>query len=160
MATGLLLSLIFAHARSPPRQVAARHRLSDVLDHLLSSLCKFTLLLNPSSPKPAVAFGEDVKVKTGEAVGSPFAGGMTTCGRLWRGSLARAAQQPPFLSSVPPSLPLFFENAPIQARMAAVTAFSIASKFGDSLRGGAWRALLDVVLRLHKLGLLPPGEST
>jgi brefeldin A-resistance guanine nucleotide exchange factor 1 len=41
-----------------------------------------------------------------------------------------------------------------KARMAAVTVFSIANKFGDFIRTG-WRNILDCILRLHKLGLLP-----
>lgn len=41
-----------------------------------------------------------------------------------------------------------------KARMAAITVFSIANKFGDFIRTG-WRNILDCILRLHKLGLLP-----
>ena len=37
----------------------------------------------------------------------------------------------------------------VKARMAAVTVFSIAAKFGDHVRAG-WRPLIDCVLRLHK----------
>ncbi len=40
-----------------------------------------------------------------------------------------------------------------KARMAAVTIFSIANKFGDFIRTG-WRNIMDCILRLHKLGLL------
>ena len=42
-----------------------------------------------------------------------------------------------------------------KARMATVTVFSIASRFGDCVQGG-WKNILDCILRLHKLGLLPP----
>ncbi|KAL3693188.1 hypothetical protein R1sor_006839 [Riccia sorocarpa] len=41
-----------------------------------------------------------------------------------------------------------------KARMAAVTVFTIANKWGDYIRTG-WRNILDCILRLHKLGLLP-----
>mmetsp|Transcript_37601 Transcript_37601/g.72072 ORF Transcript_37601/g.72072 Transcript_37601/m.72072 type:complete len:1470 (+) Transcript_37601:478-4887(+) len=41
-----------------------------------------------------------------------------------------------------------------KARMAAVTVFAIANKYGDHMRGG-WQNLVDCVLRMHKLGLLP-----
>lgn len=84
-------------------RISASHRLEDVLDDLVVSLCKFTTLLNPtaSNDEPVVAFGDDTK-----------------------------------------------------ARMAAITVFSIANKFGDFIRTG-WRNILDCILRLHKLGLLP-----
>ena len=92
-------------------RIAASHRLTDVMDHLVASLCKFTALLQPGHvgggmTRPDVAFGEDSK-----------------------------------------------------ARMAAVTAFSIANKFGDCLRAG-WCNLMDCVLRLHKVGLLPEKVTT
>eukprot|EP01018_Ginkgo_biloba_P015043 Gb_26378 [translate_table: standard] len=41
-----------------------------------------------------------------------------------------------------------------KARMATITVFTIANKFGDYIRNG-WRNILDCILRLHKLGLLP-----
>ncbi|KAF3774833.1 ARF guanine-nucleotide exchange factor GNOM [Nymphaea thermarum] len=41
-----------------------------------------------------------------------------------------------------------------KARMATVTVFTIANRFGDYIRSG-WRNILDCILRLHKLGLLP-----
>ncbi|XXG41214.1 hypothetical protein AAC387_Pa01g1726 [Persea americana] len=41
-----------------------------------------------------------------------------------------------------------------KARMATVTVFTIANRFGDYIRTG-WRNILDCILRLHKLGLLP-----
>ncbi|OIT05610.1 PREDICTED: ARF guanine-nucleotide exchange factor GNOM-like [Nicotiana attenuata] len=41
-----------------------------------------------------------------------------------------------------------------KARMATVTVFTIANKYGNFIRTG-WRNILDCVLRLHKLGLLP-----
>eukprot|EP00898_Chlorokybus_atmophyticus_P000253 jgi/Chlat1/1228/Chrsp115S01684 len=44
-------------------KVAAHHRLEDVLDNLVISLCKFTTLLNPTAEKPSVAFGNDTKAR-------------------------------------------------------------------------------------------------
>ncbi|KAK4763722.1 hypothetical protein SAY87_013160 [Trapa incisa] len=41
-----------------------------------------------------------------------------------------------------------------KARMATVTIFTIANRYGDFIRTG-WRNILDCILRLHKLGLLP-----
>lgn len=41
-----------------------------------------------------------------------------------------------------------------KARMATVTVFTIANRYGDFIRTG-WRSILDCILRLHKLGLLP-----
>lgn len=41
-----------------------------------------------------------------------------------------------------------------KARMATVTLFTIANRYGDFIRTG-WRNILDCILRLHKLGLLP-----
>ncbi|GAB2297173.1 hypothetical protein Dimus_031286 [Dionaea muscipula] len=41
-----------------------------------------------------------------------------------------------------------------KARMATVTVFTIANRYGDHIRTG-WRNILDCILRLHKLGLLP-----
>ncbi|KAH6804976.1 sec7 domain-containing protein [Perilla frutescens var. frutescens] len=41
-----------------------------------------------------------------------------------------------------------------KARMATVTVFTIANRYGDFVRTG-WRNILDCILRLHKLGLLP-----
>nr|AAA91150.1 GNOM [Arabidopsis thaliana] len=41
-----------------------------------------------------------------------------------------------------------------KARMATITIFTIANKYGDYIRTG-WRNILDCILRLHKLGLLP-----
>ncbi|MED6191956.1 hypothetical protein PIB30_005432, partial [Stylosanthes scabra] len=42
----------------------------------------------------------------------------------------------------------------MKARMATVTVFAIANRYGDYIRTG-WRNILDCILRLHKLGLLP-----
>ncbi|KAI4368447.1 hypothetical protein MLD38_017003 [Melastoma candidum] len=42
----------------------------------------------------------------------------------------------------------------MKARMATVTVFTIANRYGDFIRTG-WRNILDCILRLHKLGLLP-----
>ena len=41
-----------------------------------------------------------------------------------------------------------------KAKMATVTVFTIANRYGDYIRTG-WRNILDCILRLHKLGLLP-----
>ncbi|CAK9168687.1 unnamed protein product [Ilex paraguariensis] len=41
-----------------------------------------------------------------------------------------------------------------KARMATVTVFTIANRYGDFIRAG-WRNILDCILKLHKLGLLP-----
>ncbi|KAJ8774646.1 hypothetical protein K2173_017092 [Erythroxylum novogranatense] len=41
-----------------------------------------------------------------------------------------------------------------KARLATVTVFTIANRYGDYIRTG-WRNILDCILRLHKLGLLP-----
>ncbi|PSR88432.1 ARF guanine-nucleotide exchange factor GNOM like [Actinidia chinensis var. chinensis] len=41
-----------------------------------------------------------------------------------------------------------------KARMATVTVFNIANRYGDFIRTG-WRNILDCILKLHKLGLLP-----
>jgi brefeldin A-resistance guanine nucleotide exchange factor 1 len=87
-------------------KISASHRLEDVLDDLVVSLCKFTTLLNPTASleEPVVAFGDDTK-----------------------------------------------------ARMAAVTVFTIANKWGDHVRTG-WRNILDCILRLHTLGRLQPMQ--
>ncbi|KAL5723576.1 hypothetical protein ACHQM5_006960 [Ranunculus cassubicifolius] len=41
-----------------------------------------------------------------------------------------------------------------KARMATITVFTIANRYGNYIRSG-WRNILDCILRLHKLGLLP-----
>ncbi|XP_023730347.1 ARF guanine-nucleotide exchange factor GNOM [Lactuca sativa] len=41
-----------------------------------------------------------------------------------------------------------------KARMATITVFTIANRYGDFIRAG-WRNILDCILKLHKLGLLP-----
>ncbi|RAL37626.1 hypothetical protein DM860_000320 [Cuscuta australis] len=55
-------------------------------------------------------------------------------------------------SSVEEPVLAFGDDA--KARMATVTVFTIANKYGDFIRAG-WRNILDCILRLHKLGLLP-----
>ncbi|GAB4840057.1 hypothetical protein Ancab_020766 [Ancistrocladus abbreviatus] len=55
-------------------------------------------------------------------------------------------------SSVEEPVLVFGDDA--KARMATVTVFSIANRYGDYIRTG-WRNILDCILRLHKLGLLP-----
>ncbi len=42
-----------------------------------------------------------------------------------------------------------------KARVAAEAVFAVAARHGDALREG-WRHVLDLVVRLHALGLLPP----
>ncbi|KAK4741398.1 hypothetical protein SAY87_024986 [Trapa incisa] len=42
----------------------------------------------------------------------------------------------------------------MKARLAMETVFTIANRYGDSIRT-SWRNILDCILRLHKLGLLP-----
>ncbi|KAK9841755.1 hypothetical protein WJX81_000904 [Elliptochloris bilobata] len=63
-----------------------------------------------------------------------------------------------FTALLNPALPraavAFGENE--KARAATQTFFAIANRYGDSLRSG-WRNVLDCVIRLHRLGLLPPG---
>jgi brefeldin A-resistance guanine nucleotide exchange factor 1 len=46
-------------------KISASHRLEDVLDDLVVSLCKFTTLLNPfpSDEEPIVAFGDDTRAR-------------------------------------------------------------------------------------------------
>ncbi|KAF3433665.1 hypothetical protein FNV43_RR24768 [Rhamnella rubrinervis] len=55
-------------------------------------------------------------------------------------------------SSVEEPVLAFGDDA--KARIATVTVFTIANRFGDYIRTG-WRNILDCILRLHKLGLLP-----
>ncbi|XVF03282.1 hypothetical protein REPUB_Repub04eG0248000 [Reevesia pubescens] len=55
-------------------------------------------------------------------------------------------------SSVEEPVLAFGDNS--KARMATVTVFTIANRYGDYIRTG-WRNMLDCILRLHKLGLLP-----
>ncbi|XP_068646848.1 ARF guanine-nucleotide exchange factor GNOM-like isoform X2 [Aristolochia californica] len=55
-------------------------------------------------------------------------------------------------SSVEEPVLAFGDDA--KARMATVTVFTIANRYGDYIRT-AWRNILDCILRLHKLGLLP-----
>lgn len=43
-----------------------------------------------------------------------------------------------------------------KARAAVELTFAIANRYGDSIRGG-WRNVLDCIVRLHKVGLLPPA---
>ncbi|XP_059644350.1 ARF guanine-nucleotide exchange factor GNOM-like [Cornus florida] len=41
-----------------------------------------------------------------------------------------------------------------KARMATITVFTMANRYGDYIRSG-WKNILDCILSLHKLGLLP-----
>ncbi|KAL6974247.1 hypothetical protein U1Q18_028428 [Sarracenia purpurea var. burkii] len=56
------------------------------------------------------------------------------------------------LSSVEEPVLAFGDDT--KARMATVTVFTIANRYGDFIRTG-WRNILDCILKLHKLGLLP-----
>eukprot|EP00271_Cylindrocystis_brebissonii_P001385 TRINITY_DN11653_c0_g1_i1.p1 TRINITY_DN11653_c0_g1~~TRINITY_DN11653_c0_g1_i1.p1 ORF type:complete len:1561 (-),score=232.21 TRINITY_DN11653_c0_g1_i1:253-4377(-) len=67
-----------------------------------------------------------------------------------------------FTSRLPPTAdhdddPSLVFGEDIKTGMAAVTLFTITHRFGDHLRKG-WRNVVDCVLRLHKLGLLPPSK--
>ncbi|PON37290.1 Armadillo-type fold containing protein [Parasponia andersonii] len=42
-----------------------------------------------------------------------------------------------------------------RAKMATTTVFTMANRYGDYIHSG-WKNILDCVLRLHKLGFLPP----
>lgn len=44
-------------------KVAAFHRVDGVMDSLVVSLSKFTAALDPSTPRPALAFGENEKAR-------------------------------------------------------------------------------------------------
>ncbi|KAJ7960150.1 ARF guanine-nucleotide exchange factor GNOM-like [Quillaja saponaria] len=62
-----------------------------------------------------------------------------------------------FTTLLNPSLveePVLVFGDDMKARMATVTVFTIANRYGDYIRAG-WRNILDCILRLHKLGLLP-----
>ncbi|KAK6934455.1 Mon2/Sec7/BIG1-like, HUS domain [Dillenia turbinata] len=58
------------------------------------------------------------------------------------------------LNSSPVEEPVLAFGDDPKARMATVTVFTIANRYGDYIRAG-WRNILDCILRLHKLGLLP-----
>ncbi|CAI9096540.1 OLC1v1032716C1 [Oldenlandia corymbosa var. corymbosa] len=58
------------------------------------------------------------------------------------------------LNPSPVEEPVLAFGDDIKARMATVTVFTIANRYGDFIRTG-WRNILDCILRLHKLGLLP-----
>jgi golgi-specific brefeldin A-resistance guanine nucleotide exchange factor 1 len=84
----------------------AQYRLSDVLDELLSCLCKFTTLLNPYNCT------EDTQAEF---------------------------------------------NQSVKMRMAMLALFTIANRFGKSVRG-AWKNVIDCILKLRRIKLLPPLE--
>eukprot|EP00803_Ostreobium_quekettii_P003636 evm.model.scf_117.13 EVM.evm.TU.scf_117.13 scf_117:109917-120401(+) len=42
-----------------------------------------------------------------------------------------------------------------KAQVAMETVFFVASRYGDSLRAAGWRSIMDLVVRLYRLGLLP-----
>ncbi|KAJ3695042.1 hypothetical protein LUZ60_000419 [Juncus effusus] len=81
----------------------AQYGLEDVLDELLSCLCKFTGLLNPYN------CAEDTQ--------SEF-------------------------------------NQSVKMRMATLALFTIANRFGDSIRG-AWKNVVDCMIKLKRIKLLP-----
>ncbi|XP_031487291.1 ARF guanine-nucleotide exchange factor GNL2-like [Nymphaea colorata] len=59
-------------------------------------------------------------------------------------------------SSLEETLFSFAED--VKPKIATLTVFTIANKFGDSIRSG-WRNIVDCLLRLKKLKLLPPSLS-
>ncbi|KAJ8774609.1 hypothetical protein K2173_017055 [Erythroxylum novogranatense] len=61
----------------------------------------------------------------------------------------------------PPSSedPILSFGDDIKARMATVTIFTIANRYGDYLCTG-WRNIVESILKLHKLGLLPTRVAT
>ncbi|GAB2281595.1 Nucleolar GTP-binding protein 2 [Dionaea muscipula] len=81
----------------------AQFGLEDILDELIASFCKFTMLLNPyaSTEETLYIFANDLK-----------------------------------------------------PRMATLAIFTVANKFGESIRG-AWRNIVDCLLKLKRLKLLP-----
>ena len=91
-------------------RVAGHHRLTDVMDSLVGTLCKFASPSYASSGGASSGGGEKIK----------------------------------------PSV--LFGNDD-RARTAAVTAFTVASRYGDNIRHG-WRHILDLTLRLHRMDLL------
>ena len=44
-------------------KIASFHHVDEVMDSLVVSLSKFTSILDPGTPKPALAFGENEKVR-------------------------------------------------------------------------------------------------
>ena len=44
-------------------KIASFHHVDEVMDSLVVSLSKFTSILEPGAPKPALAFGENEKVR-------------------------------------------------------------------------------------------------
>ena len=107
-------------------RVAGHHKLCDVMDHLVSTLCKFAA--------PPYLRGD----------GGGGGGGGSSSSSSSSATSKRASVR-------------FGEDD--KARTAAVTAFTVANRYGDSLRGG-WRHLLDLVVRLQKLGLLSEKVRT
>lgn len=50
---------------------------------------------------------------------------------------------------------IFSFSSELKPKMATLAVFTIANKFGDSIRG-AWRNMIDCLLKLKRLKLLPP----
>lgn len=90
-------------------RVAGHHRLTDVMDSLVGTLCKFA---SPSYANKGGGVGGGEKIKPSVLFGNDD-----------------------------------------RARTAAVTAFTVASRYGDNIRHG-WRHILDLTLRLHRMDLL------
>jgi brefeldin A-resistance guanine nucleotide exchange factor 1 len=141
----LLCSVVLDHADDPSvmrqsldgltlaAKIAAQHNVDEVMDSIAVSLCKFTNALSPNTQKATVAFGEDLKAR------------QVLAARSWIVSLASF-----FGTSALTRCP-FRRYASTQA---AETVFMLANRYGDCLRAG-WRNILDVVVRIHKLGILP-----
>ncbi|CAD7697886.1 unnamed protein product [Ostreobium quekettii] len=53
------------------------------------------------------------------------------------------------------SKPLINFGNNTKAQVAMETVFFVASRYGDSLRAAGWRSIMDLVVRLYRLGLLP-----
>ena len=92
-------------------RVAGHHRLTEVMDHLVATLCKF------AAPAHVV----------NAAAAAAAAGGS-----------ARSSAR-------------FGEDD--RARTAAVTAFTVANRYGDALREG-WGDIVDLILRLREMDVL------
>ena len=100
-------------------RIAGHHRLTDVMDHLVATLCKFA------------APGSSLHGGAGAGGGGAGGGGGS-------GSSRPAVQ--------------FGEDD--RARTAAVTAFTVANRYGDSLRGG-WRGFKHYACHVIQLTVTP-----
>ena len=92
-------------------RVAGHHRLTEVMDHLVATLCKFAAPAHVVNAAAAAAAS---------------------------GGSARSSAR-------------FGEDD--RARTAAVTAFTVANRYGDALREG-WGDIVDLILRLREMDVL------